>query len=201
VPKESQYLFDVFTDGRVLFIDGTSSSAKMNYNTLLGEMQFIDLGTGDVLSLDNIKDVTSVTVDGRYFIPARTKDEFMEVLVSGKVSLAIRYKGDAISISKEGAYGSVSTAVTGPSSYSTLSPGDNMLNQKLAVKEQIAVKLFSFCYLVKDNKPVIIRGIKTFLNTYPKDKAFAINKYVNDNKVNFNSRESLIAFTRFVNDL
>jgi len=201
VPKESQYIFDEFVDGRVQFKNGTFTVGKMNYNVLLGVMQFMDTGTNDVLSLSNIDQINSVTIKGRRFIPAKVKEEFMEVMISGPISFGVRYKGDAISISKEGAYGSVSTAVGGTTSYSVYSPGDNVLNQNLAIKEQIAVKLFSFCYLIKDGKPVAIKGAKTFLNTYPKDKTAAINSFVNEHKLNFNSLDGLIELVRYANGL
>ena len=188
-------------DGRVQFKNGPFTQGKMNYNVLLGQMQFIDPHTGGILSLANVDQVSAVTINGKRFIPAGIREEFMEMIVVEEIGLAIRYKGDAISVSKEGAYGSVSTAVSGSSSYSTISPGDHALTQKLTIREQIAVKLFSFCYLVKDGKPIVIKGVRTFVSTYPKDKSAAINAYVNDHKINFNSREGLIELTQFANSL
>ena len=199
VPRASQYLFDDFTEGRVQFRTGTFGIAKMNYNTLLGEMQFVDVETGNVLSFENIANISSIMINGRFFIPARSKDEFLEVLVPGEISLAVKYKADVVSVSKEGAYGSVSTAITGSSYYSTLSE-ETRPTQQLTTREQFSVKLSSICFLVKEGKPVSIKGVRTFLNTYPKNKAPTINRYVEEYRINFDSKESLMKFTRFINE-
>ncbi len=197
-PKEMQYIFDDFTNGTVSFKDGTSGSGKLNYNTLLEEMQFIEQGTNNILALANLENIVSVTIAGRQFIPNRVRREFVEVLISENVGLAIKYKGSAISLGKEGAYGSIGTT-SAMTSYSSVTSDQSTTN--LSVKEKVAVKLSSTCYLVKGGKFTTIKGAKTFLAAYPKDKAESISKYIHDNNVNFKSKESLIRLTEYCNGL
>jgi len=58
IPQSDIYKYPEFTVGMVLIKDGTFASAKLNYNGLLGEMQFID-PRGDTLSLADEKNISS----------------------------------------------------------------------------------------------------------------------------------------------
>src|SRR4051812_28027078 len=55
------YQYPQFADAQVALKNGTSGTVRMNYNQLLGDMQFIN-GKGDTLSLDNENEVTSIVI-------------------------------------------------------------------------------------------------------------------------------------------
>src|ERR1700712_5283487 len=55
------YLYPAFTTGTVAFRDGKMSQAKLNYNFLNGEVQFIN-DTGDTLSLANELTIKYLTI-------------------------------------------------------------------------------------------------------------------------------------------
>ena len=42
IPREAIYLLPAFTQGTVFFKDGSSSTQRFNYNSLLDEMHFIN---------------------------------------------------------------------------------------------------------------------------------------------------------------
>ena len=71
VSTQMQYLFSEFTVGDVFF-KGHKSSGKLNYNMLLGEMQFEE--KNQVLSIANMKDVIMVNIDNRKFYPFKNKE-------------------------------------------------------------------------------------------------------------------------------
>lgn len=56
------YKYPSFREGSVLFFDGQTSTAKLNYNFLNGEMDFI-APTGDTLSIADLKIIKLITID------------------------------------------------------------------------------------------------------------------------------------------
>jgi hypothetical protein len=59
----------------------------------MGEMQFIQPNTGEVLALADISDVMRVSIGKRQFVPVGGGSEFMELLTTkGDVSLGLKRK-------------------------------------------------------------------------------------------------------------
>ena len=84
-----QYLFPEFTDGYVFYTGLPRSSGKLNYNMLLGEMQFMD-SENKLLALGNVPDVQMISIGSRKFYPYDNKEFVEELLVAGKIQLQIR---------------------------------------------------------------------------------------------------------------
>src|SRR5881398_159423 len=61
------YQYPQFADAQVALKNGTSGTVRMNYNQLLGDMQFIN-GKGDTLSLDNENEVASIVIAKDTFV-------------------------------------------------------------------------------------------------------------------------------------
>lgn len=61
------YYYPDFTDGKVYFKDGTKSSGKLNFNTLLNEIQFID-ANGATVALADEKSIGFVAIKDDLFI-------------------------------------------------------------------------------------------------------------------------------------
>ncbi|MDR1197751.1 MAG: hypothetical protein LBK94_01890 [Prevotellaceae bacterium] len=80
LPRNAVYIFPDFIKGKVFFDNGATSTAELNYNTLLGEMQFLDKD-GNILSLANPQDVTYITIDKKVFYYVTDK-AFAELLVN-----------------------------------------------------------------------------------------------------------------------
>lgn len=64
------YRYPKFLIGKVFFRDGKSTSAKLNYNLLVGDMQYIDLN-GDTLSIANSKEVGYIKIEEDSFFMIR----------------------------------------------------------------------------------------------------------------------------------
>ena len=60
------YHYPSFSPGTVYFNDGSTSGGLMNYNTLFGEMQFIDQ-KGDTLSFADMNKVRLLTINNDSF--------------------------------------------------------------------------------------------------------------------------------------
>ncbi len=61
IPAENMYEYREFTMGNVLFKNGRLGSAKLNYNSLLGEMEFLG-DKHDTLALDDLGSMHYVSI-------------------------------------------------------------------------------------------------------------------------------------------
>src|SRR5215218_7967263 len=58
---KAMYQYPQFSQAQVLYKNGNTGGGPMNYNRLLGEMQFINQ-QGDTLTMDNGKEVNFITL-------------------------------------------------------------------------------------------------------------------------------------------
>jgi len=197
VSTQFQYLFPEFTNGEVYFAGLPKGSGKLNYNMLLGEMQFME--NGQVLALANVKDVMMVNINNRKFYPFNNGNEFTEELKSiGKVQLRVRRKGNAVQHSKKGAYGG-SSATSSITSYSSISSDSRQYN--LTVAEKVLITLDNFYYLVGvNNKHTLIKNIKSFTKLFPAHSV-QIETFAKEHNIKLNNEEDLKALLEFCGKL
>ena len=197
VSAQFQFLFPEFTDGDVFFAGSPKGSGKLNYNMLLGEMQFMEKDR--VLALANVKDVTVVNIDNRKFYPFSGGKEFTEeIMTADKVKLHVRRKGNATQHSKKGAYGT-SSSTSSITSYSSLYSDNQQYN--LAVVENTLITLNNFYYLVgSNNKYVLIKNSKAFTKLFPAYRA-QIDAFVKEHKTRFNNEADLKALLDYCSKL
>ena len=194
VSAQMQYLFPEFTAGDV-FYKGYKGNGKLNYNMLLGEMQFEE--KNQVLSLANVKDVVMVNIGNRKFYPFSDKEFTEELLTTGKLSLRVRYRGNAVQHSKKGAYGTTSST-SSITSYSSISSDNRQYN--LTVSENVLVTVNYFYYLVGTNgKYTLIKNVKTFTKQFPAYRA-QIETFVKEHNIRFNNEEDLKALLKYCTD-
>ena len=189
-----QYVFPEFTAGEV-FYKGRNGSGKLNYNMLLGEMQFVE--KDQILSLANVKDVVMVNINNRKFYPFNDKEFTEELLTTGKNNLRVRYRGNAAQHSKKGAYGT-SSSTSSITSYSSIS-GDNR-QYDLTVSENVLVTLNYFYYLAGTNgKYILIKNIKTFTKQFPAYRT-QIEAFVKEHNTRFNNEEDLKVLLKYCSE-
>lgn len=214
VDKELQFSFENFTDGVALHKDGGISKARFNYSYLLSEMQYIEASTNDTLALGKDSGITVISIGGRKFIPGLKDREYIELLTDGDISLGVRHSSKMLSMGSKGAYGTTNiTSSTSSVSSITVGTADygygqgEFINmggyQKLSVSEAMRINLDSYYYLVnpKNNKATLITNSKSYLKTFPKDKTSLIEKYVEENSIDFKNEEDLLKLTNYCNQL
>ena len=195
VSAQMQYLFPEFTNGDV-FYKGNKGSGKLNYNMLLGEMQFVE--NNQIQTLDNVKDVILVTINNRKFYPFNDKEFTESLLTTGDYQLRVRRKGNVASHGKKGAYGTYS-ATSSITSYSSIKSDSHMYD--LSVKEEVLISLNSFYYIVGTNgKHVQIRNIKAFVKFFPSYHA-QIEQFVKDRNIRFDHEDDLKALLEYCSKL
>ena len=63
IPVNEIYLNAEFRMGTVALRNGTSANVKVSYNSVFGEMQFIDPKKGDTISLAEEKNIKFVAIE------------------------------------------------------------------------------------------------------------------------------------------
>jgi len=184
LPAEALYVFPVFIEGIVYLRDGSFSRQKFNYNILQSEMQFISTN-GDTLAIADppmIKNIIIDTVvyyyDKSYLQVISQIDSFKLAIKQRLIQLPYRTRAgyDAPSgVSSITTYGSI----TARGSVARLQARKDVLFEKEIV------------YYVSDQFSHFIRADKkAFLNMFGNKKNL-IQKYMNENNINYFSKEDL----------
>jgi hypothetical protein len=63
IPANELYSYPEFRTGTVTLKNGTSADVKLNYNSVFGEMQFIDPKKGDTISLAEERNIKFITFE------------------------------------------------------------------------------------------------------------------------------------------
>ena len=185
ISTQMRFIFPEFTDGLVFFHTSSFSSGKLNYNMLVGEMQF--LNNEEVLAL-NARDIAAVNINNRQFFPFKGNEFTEELLSTDKFNLRVRRKGNVAPYAKKGAYGT-SSSTSSITSYTSMSGDGRMYD--LAVAEDIIVSVRYYYYLVGNNgKYIQISNVRTFTRQFPAFRK-QIEEYVKENKLRFDNAEDL----------
>jgi len=195
VATQMQYLFPEFTIGDV-FYKGHKGIGKLNYNMLLGEMQFLE--NDQIKALANVKDVVVMKIDNRRFYPFNEKEFTEELMSTGKYQLRVRRKGNVAQHSKKGAYGmdSSTSAIT---SYSSISSDNRQYD--LTVAEKVLITLNNFYYLVGTNgKHILIKNVKTFTKQFPQYRT-QIEEFAKERRIRFDNEGDLKALLEYCSKL
>ncbi|MDR0795423.1 MAG: hypothetical protein LBE79_05110 [Tannerella sp.] len=186
VTTQIQFLFPEFTHGEVLFQNSPKGAGMLNYNMLVGEMQFMDNNT--VMAIE-AKDVITVIINDRKFFPYNRMEFTEELASTDHVKLRVRRKGNVAPYAKKGAYGT-SSATSSITSYSSIS-GENSQQYGLSVKEDVLISVRYFFYLVGANgKYTQITNVKAFTKLFPAHRS-QIEAYAKQNGIRFDRADDL----------
>lgn len=188
------YRYPVFTSGVIYFKDGNTPSALLNYNFLLGEMQFI-APKGDTLTIDNEKTINLVTIkeDSFYYDKG-----YLELIMAGSdVKLVMKQKINVKGTQKIGAYDQPS-AVSSISSYTTFSSSPR--NFKLNVRQDVLLAKETNYYFGDEFNHFFHASKKNVLNMYSKHQK-SISAFLQTDPVNFYKEEDLKKLTVFLQQL
>jgi hypothetical protein len=182
------YRFSNFTNGHVYFRDGTMSAAKLNYNFLNKEIEFISPGS-DTLAIVkeqalNIKNIIIDSITFYYY------DGYLEEMAHNEDGKLLKRQFYQIKGSEKiGAYNlaSTSSAIDSYSSYTD----QNGQSRTLTVRENLTLVIATE-YFFGDKYTVVLRATKkNMLDLYPKKKA-QIESYLRNNNVNFTNGTDLL---------
>lgn len=119
-PIEERYRYPDFIPGKLIYKNGNLSSARFNYNLLLGEIEFIQIR--DTLMIINKKDISAILIaqDTFYY-----DNGYIELLSGGKIKVGLQQNIKLKDIVRKGAMGTANRSVA-IDAYNSM-PHDNNL--------------------------------------------------------------------------
>ena len=191
-PVNVRYRYLDFTDGSLVFKNGKTSSARFNYNFLLGEMEFIQ--SHDTLSIVNKKDISFITVAMDTFF---YNNGYIELIFGGPVRVGFMKNIKLKDIQRKGAYG-VTDRNSSIDTYNSVSASGRFY--ELIPDEDWVFQETQEYYFSTPGIAFIQFTKKNVLKTFPQ-KEIAIKEYLKSNRINFNSRDDLFRFAGYLSDL
>lgn len=185
------YQYPQFVVGKVYFKPGDSGMAKMNFNRLLDEMQFID-PKGDTLSIANGGTIRSIRINNDVFY---YNDGYIRLLQdTNGIKLAVKETLRVAGKDKAGAYG-----VTNPAS-ATDSYG-SLVNQKatynLVPREDIILSKKTQYYFGDKYNRFVWATRKNLLEQFS-DHSRTLNAFLKDNNIDLNNRDDIEKLLQFL---
>ncbi|MGN6211634.1 hypothetical protein [Parafilimonas sp.] len=185
------FKYPQFKPGIVYFKDGTASSGNLNLNIFNGEMQFIQT-SGDTMALADEGLIKYITIQNDTFYYNKLYIQSIygnSVAKLGKIE-AIK----KVDVKKKSAYDQMtSTAAISNIAYY----GAGNQGSKLNIAAEILLQKATY-YFIADRfnnfKPAVKKNIFNMFN----NRKTAIEKFMNDNKINLYKKEDLIKLVDFI---
>jgi hypothetical protein len=191
IPREDIYLYPVFTNGTVFKRNDQFSKAPLNYNSLLGEMQFID-HNGDTLSIADHEIIKSIVIRADTFYYYKVCLKLVEDF--GNVKLAVRQFIDFANRQKMGGHGELSSA-----SISTYSEMSSQIGSKdISPYEILTLTKYQVFYISDKFNSFKVANKKNLYALFPK-KEKILGRYLKERKVDFFNEQDLKYLIRALN--
>lgn len=194
VPASDLYLYPQFTQGTVFFNTGKHSSAAMNYNRFLDEIQFI-AAQGDTLSLANEEHITFVAIgtDSFFYDGGYVKLESQTPAAKLGTKQLLR----VIDKEKYGAYGMASptTAIDNYDSFY-----DGRKNYDLVIMQDLILARKQRYYIGTAGNRFALATKKNVLELFP-SYSKSLKNYFKTNSVAFTSKDDVEKLVQFIGQL
>ena len=193
---EEIYRYPDFIDGLVVYNDGTFINSALNYNIVLGEMQFIN-GRGDTMVIANSPDIKMVAFASDTFY---VNEGYLEVL-EGDTNIMLLAKNfvKLMDVRNQGAYGT-SNPSGAVDNYTSISAGNNTSTMNLKVNQDMVYSFNTDFYIKKRSSDYIPVRKNVLLKIFPDNKD-EIKGFLKDNHINFTDVSDLVKLTGFLMQL
>jgi hypothetical protein len=190
------FYYPRFINGIVYFKDGGRGSAKLNYNLLLDEINFIDAKNDTLVLANDTKetiDLISIDKDSFYF----DNGYVMHIAGNNAVKLAVRQVWTKAAKERASVYNSNSLASSTVSlaSYFVLGQGYNLISN-----EDVELRKVTHYYFGDKHNRFVLAGKKNLMKVFP-DEEDRIEKYLKENKVDFSNQDHLKKVVNFLSQL
>lgn len=192
IPFHERYRYDEFRPGNVIYTDGKPPAVKLNYNFLLGEMQFIN-PNGDTANITNEYTLRYVTI-GKDLFYHDYKKGYLEIIAEyPPIRLGLKQVLYIIRMETIGNNGYVSTkelttAATHVSHPITIAPFDAFIGKDVSY------------FLIDQNSLIRSANKANLLKVFGRHKK-TIAKYLDDNDTDFRKEEDLKKLLQFCSNL
>ena len=189
IPREAVYLLPGFTQGVAFLKDGSSSTERFNYNSLLDEMHFISV-QGDTLAIAEPALINSVEIDSIKFY--YDSGYIQQISTQGNYKLAVKHIWKQIPGKKTGGYdmGSDAGAIE---TFSTFGNSNGPIG-RLRVPKDVVFKNEKSFY-IGDRFNHFQKANKKNINALFVNKNIA--QYLEEHNVDFTKEEDMKALLQF----
>ena len=192
VPVAARYNYPGFTEGKVFYKSGTFSAARLNYNMLIGDMEYLQ-GT-DTLSIANPQDIRMIVLaDDTFYVD----NGYLELIMDGKVQVGLKNFYQLKDVLKKDSYGAASSA-SATESYGSLQTQGQAV-KLISSEDRVFEKVFKY-YLATPGSGFVLFSKKKVMQLFPRQEA-VIKDYLKKNKVDFDSGDDLLRFAAFLQTL
>ncbi len=196
VPLASRYRYPQFTTGTVTYRNGVAGTGQLNYNRLLGEIQFIG-PKGDTLALADEQNIAHVTIGTSKFYINQGRGCLEVIADHGSVKLAKQVVFESVRSEKKVAYGQSS----GASSVATVQPfaNNSSVHRIESAGDRMIQENVSY-FMVDQNDRSYLVNKSTIFKVFAKHKK-AIETYLKENSVQFSEEADLKRLIQFCSEL
>jgi len=188
-PVEVRYMYHEFSPGRVYFRNNFYSDRNLNYNYLLGEMEFIQ--GRDTLSIINKKDIKYISISQDTFYYDKT---YIKQIKGGKIKLGMKDFFELDEILNKDPYGTASSGAA-TTTYGSM-PLDGYFYKLTANKDMVFRRTRQF-YFNQGGSGFVLINRKNLLQLYPM-KENEIKSFLKTNKIKFDSQEDVLKLSDFL---
>ena len=191
-PPSMRYLYPEFVQGKIVLKNDKSSSCMVNYNMLQDEIEFLQ--GADTLSIVKKKDLKYIIVDNDTFIYNSGYVKF----VSGQdLKIYSKDKFYLKEILKKGAMGTVNRSAA---IETTSSMANQTMSYDLVVSEDYVYRREVSYYITTSSGSLEQLKKQDILNLFSNHKS-DIQKYLKDNKIDFQKQEDVIKLAGYLSAL
>lgn len=200
-PFNARYRYGQFHPGRILYVNGTTATARLNYNILLGEMQFID-SRGDTLALADEFLLKQIQIDQ----PTR-QDVYCFDLKRGYLQLLEDFNGIKLAEKqglkmakreKQGGYGQ-STGSSAITTYQFYSSGSTSVSKLEGQGDLVLIKAKTY-FIVDQNNRSYPANRASILKVFAKQRE-QVNAYLTSESIDFSREDSLKKLLSYCSEL
>ena len=191
--EKDKYLYDQFKTGTVHYRNGNSPTARLNFNLMLREMQFLTPAK-DTMSLADEQTIRQIDLGGDAYIYDQKNNVLKLLGTYGSAGLALEQSLKVANVDKEGGYG-MSSGASSIRTYNSY-PAGNGSTSKLEIKGDVVFSRQQIYYFINQNSLVFPATRKSILKLFPKQKS-AIEKYLDEHPVQFSQEEELSRLLEF----
>lgn len=192
---ESIFRYPEFLESKVIYTDGTYTETLLNYNNVLGEMQFIN-SRGDTVIIANPEAIGLIVFPQDTFY---VSDGYLE-LIAGDDSIKCVVKNyvKLRDVKNQGAYGMSSTANV--DNYTSVSAGSNTSTYLMKSKQDIVYSMEMDYYIGSYQLGFAPARRNNILKLFPEYRD-EIRDFIKKESINFNRQDDLILLTSYLADL
>jgi hypothetical protein len=188
------FKYPSFEQGIVEYKNGQRFKSTMNYNKVLGTIQFID-EKGDTLAMTDEESIRSISIGTDVFI----YDPLCMVAIKSDGNSNL-YEREVVRIAdklKTGGYGIPNTAGT----IESIDRVDTRINyNQIELNESLLISKVTTYYIQNERGEIATAGKKNILNLYSKHED-QIKGFIKSHNIDFTKKNDLLALTDFISKL